>query len=272
MTSSVPQHYSTGGLYDRMVAALKEAGQDLSSLAPEDLAAGEHFHTGGAAATAAFIAQLDVGPDTHVLDIGCGIGGVSRAIAHATGARVTGIDLTPDFVETACKLSKLVGLDHLTEFQVASADKLPVNDRFFDMAVMVHVGMNIPDKAAIFAEAHRALHPGGGFAIFEVMTGPEPGDLEFPMPWATCAEQSHVVRPADYRDVAMASGFSVLRVHNKRDAVLVQIGDHDIPPTRPVFGPHLMMGPTYDDKVRNYNSALRAGRLAPVEMFFSRST
>jgi cyclopropane fatty-acyl-phospholipid synthase-like methyltransferase len=37
----------------------------------------------------------------HLLDIGCGIGGPSRLFAQEHGCRVTGIDLTADYVRTA---------------------------------------------------------------------------------------------------------------------------------------------------------------------------
>ena len=41
--------------------------------------------------------------------------------------------------------------------------------RTFDAAIMVHVGMNIPDKAAVFTDVRRALRDGGTFAVFEQM-------------------------------------------------------------------------------------------------------
>jgi len=268
--AAVTSHYSTGGLLDRMLGGLRAAGNDTDALTVENLAPAEHFHTGGAASTASFIAQLDAGPETHVLDIGCGVGGVSRAIAHTSGARVTGIDLTPDFVETATALSRLVGLEAKTEFHIGSATDLPMSDRFFDMCVMVHVGMNIEDKAAIFAEAFRVLRPGGQMGVFDVMAGHEPGAFDFPVPWASSEDTSFVVAPAKYRDAAADAGFAVTRIRNLRDAFLARLGAEEEVPDPGPFGTHLMMGATYRDKVRNYNAAVRAGRIAPVEMFFTR--
>src|SRR5690606_33691687 len=104
----------------------------------------DEFHIGGAEATAALLDQLDIGPDTRVLDIGSGIGGPARTIAERTGARVTGVDLTPDFVETARSLTETVGLS--ADFVVGSALDLPFADAAFDLATLIHVGMNIPDK------------------------------------------------------------------------------------------------------------------------------
>lgn len=52
-----------------------------------------------------------------VLDVGCGIGGTSRFLAPTTGARVTGIDLTPEFVDAAIRHSKLAGMEGCVNFQ-----------------------------------------------------------------------------------------------------------------------------------------------------------
>ena len=269
-SENVTRHYSTGGLLDRLLDGLRAAGKDIDALTPEDLHAGDQFHTGGAAATAALLAQMDLGPGKQVLDIGCGVGGVSRAIAHSTGAMVSGVDLTPDFIETARGLSARVGLDPLTSFQVGSATDLPFHDRFFDAAVMVHVGMNIPDKAAVFKEAARVIRPGGQFAIFEIMSGPAPGDIAFPQPWASAASESHLASPATYARHAESAGFDLQRQHNMRAALLERLDTHPDPPEMPPFDRHIVMGPTFRDKVSNYYDAVRTGRMAPVEMFFTR--
>ena len=43
---------------------------------------------------------------SRVLDVGCGIGGPARYLAHTYGCRVDGIDLTPELIETARVLTK----------------------------------------------------------------------------------------------------------------------------------------------------------------------
>src|SRR5690606_32008034 len=115
-------------------------------------------------------------------------------IAERTGARVTGVDLTPDFVETARSLTETVGLS--ADFVVGSALDLPFADAAFDLATLIHVGMNIPDKPRLFAEAARVLVPGGAFAIYEVMRfGAHPA---FPLPWAADASSSFLETPDGY--------------------------------------------------------------------------
>ena len=65
----------------------------------DDIAGADEFHVGGAEATAALVEQLGITPELHVLDVGTGVGGPARHVAHRYECRVTGVDLTPEFVE-----------------------------------------------------------------------------------------------------------------------------------------------------------------------------
>ena len=95
----------------------------------------------------------------HLLDIGCGIGGPSRFFATERNCRVTGIDLTEDYVRTAEALAQRVGLADRVSYRQASALALPFEAGPFDGAYMMHVGMNIEDKPALFTEVRRVLKP-----------------------------------------------------------------------------------------------------------------
>jgi cyclopropane fatty-acyl-phospholipid synthase-like methyltransferase len=77
----------------------------------------DEFHIGGRAASEAVLARMALGKDQHVLDIGCGIGGTTRYMAQAFGCRVSGIDLTPEFIDAARVMSAHTGLAHLVDFE-----------------------------------------------------------------------------------------------------------------------------------------------------------
>jgi cyclopropane fatty-acyl-phospholipid synthase-like methyltransferase len=62
----------------RIDAVLREMGHDPETVTPEILASVEHLHTGGLATTQDQADKLTLGPDSRVLDIGCGIGGPAR--------------------------------------------------------------------------------------------------------------------------------------------------------------------------------------------------
>lgn len=76
----------------------------------DDLAPADEFHIGGRQATVDFVAAFEPAVGTHWLDIGSGLGGPSRYVAHHFGCRVTGVDLCEEYVEVAGSLSQRVGL------------------------------------------------------------------------------------------------------------------------------------------------------------------
>ncbi|MEO3413573.1 methyltransferase domain-containing protein [Roseovarius sp. CAU 1744] len=267
----VARHYSGETLLDSIRAALKQSGVDPDAPGIEDLKPVDEFHTGGLEATDALLDQLEITPQTRVLDIGCGIGGAARHVAARTGAHVRGFDLTPDFVDTASALSRLVGLSDATRFQVGSALDIPEPDDSADLALMFHVGMNIEDKPKLFQEAARVLAPGGTFALFDVMRASDT-PLTFPFPWAEEAAFSFVTPPEIYRAAAKAAGFELQAERNRSafareffDRVLARIAEAGGPP--PV-GIHLLMHETGKTKIENYVTHLTAGDIAPVEMIF----
>ena len=157
----VAQHYAHGDLEQAILDALVASGKDVEHLAPDDLSPVDEFHTGGRQATVDLAEQAGFAPGMHLLDIGCGIGGPSRYFATERGCRVTGIDLTEDYVRTAEALARRVGLDGRVSYRQASALALPFEASTFDGAYMMHVGMNIEDKPKLFAEVRRVLKPGG---------------------------------------------------------------------------------------------------------------
>ncbi len=99
---------------------------------------------------------LGIQPDEKVLDLACGQGAVARAL-HAAGARVTGIDLSPQLVNLARQRSPR-GITYL----VGDARSLPdLPTGAFDAAICVLALQNIDPVGPVFAEAARLLRPGG---------------------------------------------------------------------------------------------------------------
>jgi SAM-dependent methyltransferase len=109
--ADVQAHWTRPGVLARVDAALTELGHDPQNLNPEILATVEHLHSGGFATTRDQAKRVSITDESRVLDVGCGIGGPARYLAHTYGCRVNGIDLTPELVETGrvlterCKLA-----------------------------------------------------------------------------------------------------------------------------------------------------------------------
>ncbi len=267
---AVAEHYTHGRLLDAILAGVTALGKTPETVGIEDLAAVDEFHIGGRQATEDFVAQLELTSDDHVLDVGCGIGGTARYLAGTCGCRVTGLDLTPEFVATGRALCAWVGLSGRVELAQGSALAMPFEPASFDAAVMLHVGMNIADKAGLFAEVARVLRPGGTFGLYDIMRkSDEP--LVYPVPWATTPDTSALASPEDYRAALSGAGFEVTRERDRRAfaaeffAALRKRTEAAGGP--PPLGLHILFGETAALKVRNMVDNVAAGRVSPVEMF-----
>jgi SAM-dependent methyltransferase len=267
--SHVSAHYTHGGLTEAIRDGLTSLGKAPDSVTIDDLAPVDEFHIGGRIASEDFLDQLGLTAETQVLDIGCGLGGAARFVATRYGCRVTGIDLTREYVETGNILSTWVGLDQRISLQQGSALALPFDDSSFDRAYMMHVGMNIEDKETLAVEVARILRPGAVFGIYDVMrTGP--GDLAFPLPWASTPDLSAVATPERYKAALLAAGFVVTAERNRRDFALAYFADLRAQAAA-VTGPpplslHLLLGKTRPEKMANMVDNITNGRIAPVEL------
>ncbi|MDP5215805.1 class I SAM-dependent methyltransferase [Ruegeria sp. 2205SS24-7] len=268
----VAAHYTTEDLLGRIREALRTAGADPDAPAPEDLKGIDEFHTGGVQATDDLLDQLAISQHTRVLDIGCGLGGTSRHIALKSNAFVTGVDLTPSFVETGEALNRMVGMQDRVKLLRGSVLDLPLVEDTIDLVTMFHVGMNVADKAKLFSEVNRVLVPGGTFALFDVMRMDADGGLTFPFPWAEEPAFSFVEPAAAYMEAAEVAGLVFKSIRNRKDfaldffkTVFARIEEAGGPP--PV-GIHLLMRDTAGEKIQNYVNCVQAGLIAPFELIF----
>jgi sarcosine/dimethylglycine N-methyltransferase len=207
MTTRTDQPYATGQARANIERALADAGKRIDALEASDLAMLEDFHSLGRLATAALIDLAQVGQADRVLDAGSGIGGTARLIAAERGARVTAVDLIPEYCDVATWLNDAVGLGDMIEVRTADVTQLPFDAASFDVVVSQHVQMNIADKRRLYAEARRVLAPGGRLALWDV-TASSGGSLHLPVPWATSPGQSHLVTPGRLAELLRETGFA----------------------------------------------------------------
>lgn len=268
----VVQHYAAYDVLARIKEGLKAMGHGGDHVSLEAIKPVDEFHIGGAEATQALLASLDLdGKD--VLDIGCGIGGPARTMAVRGRARVTGVDLTPQFIEAARALSAMTGMTDKVRFVVGSATALPFADESFDLATLIHVGMNIPDKSGLFHEAARVLREGGVFAVYDVMRVGD-GTLGFPVPWAEREELSALDTPERYRVAAREAGLALVSEESRREYALdffARIQAQATSATPSPLGTHVLMGPTVKQKTANMIEAVRSRTIEPIQMIFRKS-
>lgn len=257
------EHYTRGGLEASLLDALAAAGKDPDQLTVEDLAPLDEFHVGGREATREVAARLGLRSGLEVLDVGCGIGGPARFIAQHFACNLTGIDLTEEYATVARKLTARVGLAERARFCCGSAVTLPFRSAGFDRAYMLHVGMNIADKAAVFAEVRRVLKPGCLFAVYDVVRD-GPGEVTFPVPWASTPAISFLSPLSAYHEALDAAGFELLGERNRRDFAIEFFQRPAAAGLRPV------MGRSAAEKVANVARAIADRIVYPVEIIARR--
>jgi SAM-dependent methyltransferase len=95
----------------------------------------------------------------RVLDVGCGTGRLSVALAERAGARVWGVDASPEMLAVA-KAKAPQGV----AFKVARAEALPFKDGWFERVAQWLV-VHLVDRPAAFAEARRVLADDGKLVV-----------------------------------------------------------------------------------------------------------
>ena len=100
--------------------------------------------------------------DDVVLDVACGSGNATIPAAK-TGAKTTGLDITPELLEAGEKAAAEAGVE--IEWIVGDAQDLPFDDASFDVVTSVFGCMFAPDHRKTAEELARVLKPGGRMVV-----------------------------------------------------------------------------------------------------------
>jgi ubiquinone/menaquinone biosynthesis C-methylase UbiE len=260
ITRGVASHYGAANLADRILQAA--AAARVTEFTPATLAPADEFHTGGAMATRQLAEFAGLKPGERVIDLGSGIGGPSRLLAAEFGCDVTGVDLTPEFVDAARVLTEKCGLSATCRFEAGDATALPFEDTSFDAAWTQHVVMNIRERQAFYNEAFRVLKPGGRLAFFDLLSGDAKKPLDFPLPWARTPDISFLYTSGETRAFLTAAGFE--------EAAWQQVPFPQAPAPANVggFGIGLVMGDDFGERIQNISRCIQDGRVIIVRALF----
>ena len=127
------------GLYtnlERIASGLATLGiGPADPIAPEQLFAVDQWHYHGTVAIDAAAQSLGLGPESCVLEVGSGIGGPARYLAHAIGCRVTALELQPRVHAIAADLTRRCELDGRVTHLCGDALNYPLPQAGFDAVV-----------------------------------------------------------------------------------------------------------------------------------------
>jgi len=205
-SESVQKYYTRSGLGNQILGILKKAGKNIEALTFENIAPVGEFYTRGIEATRELARTVKLGPETHVLDVGCGIGGPARTLANEFGCCVTGIDLTKEFCQVAQMFNERVGIDGEITIHQGNALQLQFDEASFDVIWTQHAQMNIRDKTRMYQEMLRVLKPAGKLTFHDILAGPEQ-PLHFPVPWAREESFSFLISQSKLRELLLGLGF-----------------------------------------------------------------
>ncbi|MDD4975011.1 MAG: cyclopropane-fatty-acyl-phospholipid synthase [Bacteriovorax sp.] len=162
------------------------------------------------------LTKLLINKDHHVLDIGCGWGGLARYIARETGARVTGITLSREQLDYAENKTREEGLSHLVKFKLCDYRNLKgVYDRIVSVGMFEHVGV---DCYQTFFQTIRKLMGREGVALLHsigrstIPTTTNPWIKKYIFPGGYIPALSEVI-PHVERSGLFMTDLEVLRLH-----------------------------------------------------------
>jgi len=267
--NTVSNHYLHGDLLKAIQEAITLSGKTIDDISVEDLAPVDEFHIGGRAATENLLGQLNFSQQHHILDVGCGLGGAARFVSNKYENHVTGIDLTPEYIDTGKVLCKWVKLENNVTLHLGNAVAMPFQNESFDGGYMLHVGMNIEDKDSLFKDIFRVLRNGASFGIYDVMRIEE-GELTFPVPWAMDRSISKLATPNQYVEALVNAGFEVSKETNRRDFALeffrILREKSEASGGPPPLGLHTLMKESTPVKINNMIENIKASYISPVEI------
>ena len=260
----IDQHYGFGQIMEKIETGLQLAGKDIGALTVDDLAPIDAFHTRGRESTLELAQLANIQATDLVLDVGCGLGGTARHLAHQYNCHVKGIDLTREYIAVGKKLTEMVGLNDHVVLTEGSALDIPYDDDQFDIVWTEHVQMNIADKNGFYGEIARVLKPGGRLLFHDIFRGLGEAP-RYPTPWAQDEILSSLATEKEARAAIESAGLTIDRWAEKDAdslAFFKTVTDRIPADGPPPIGIHLLMSDNAKEKLNNYITNLSENRVA----------
>ena len=106
-----------------------------------------------------------IGPESQVLDLGCGKGAAAIAIAEALGARIVGVEFQPAFVEVAQREVVRRGLTEQVTIRCEDIRATVRQAQPYDAVLLLAVGDVLGNLEATVGQLRACVRPGGLIVI-----------------------------------------------------------------------------------------------------------
>ncbi len=140
---------------------------------------GEDFVSpGGYKMAVELIGQLELVPDSRVLDVGCGLGGSAFVMAQKFGLLVDGLDLSKNMLAlaaTKCAAHQLTDRVVLEHGDCLALERPEFYDAIYSRDVFLHIS----DKTRLFSVLHASLRPGKKLLFTDYCCGEKPWSGDF---------------------------------------------------------------------------------------------
>ncbi|HET6986279.1 MAG TPA: class I SAM-dependent methyltransferase [Kribbella sp.] len=183
-----------------------------------------------------------------VLDVACGTGNATLPAA-TTGARVTGLDLTPAMLAKARERAPGLGI----EWVEGDAEDLPFPDSDFDVVLSTFGCMFAPRHEMVADEIARVLRPGGRLGLctwtpegvigefFRVVSAYFPPDPEYADPPLAWGDEDHVRELFEGTGIELSFTREIADIHHDSPTDAVEC-------YATKFGPLIMARQALDDR------------------------
>lgn len=116
-----------------------------------------------------YVTRLALPPSAHVLEIGCGTGAVTRALAQRTdfSGKAVGLDQCLPFIEAASKFAQDETVNDRIDFQVGDVHNLDFPSATFDVVIAHTLISHVTEPTMVLKEMARVVRPDGTVVIFD---------------------------------------------------------------------------------------------------------
>lgn len=274
MPDSISDHYQQKLDTDKIITRLQSAypdGPTVFQLAPVD-----QLHIGGIKASQLLLSQIESTGATKILDIGSGLGGLMRLINTELKTDVIGLDITHQLNSINHQLSALSEQFSTPSVITGDAHNLPFPDHSFDLIVMQHSLLNMPDKVKVLNECYRVLQSGGKLLLHEVLRGDNNAAMQYPVPWAREPENSCLITEESLIQELDTAGFKVAQFNDwSADALnwrkrQVEKESQLKETAQPVVSPAQILGKEFMQMGKNVMVNLKSDAARVVEVLASK--